>query len=215
MSAAETLRHNDARFLGVMAAFGAPEWAAPSLCEDWTNHQLLAHLVLGYSASPGAFVSEILRRRGSFDQANTALACMLAAARGPGELLDDMHRLRARPRGLGSVFPKRLLLGDHVTHELDMLYALGRAPDIAADTLIAVLKTQVSVPNPFVPAYRNSRRLRLIATDADWSHGRPDDPVVCGPAAALVSVLGNRTAALPQLAGPGMQILASRHVPLP
>lgn len=215
MSAAETLCHNDARFLGVMAAFIGPEWAAPSLCEDWTNHQLLAHLVLGYSAAPGAFVAEMLRHRGSFDQANTALACMLAAARGPDDLLDDMDRLRARPRGLGSVFPRRLLLGDHVTHELDMLYALGRSPDIASDTLIAVLKTQVSVPNPFVPAYRNSRRLRLIATDADWSHGRPEDPVVRGPAAALVSVLGNRSAALPQLTGPGVQILQTRHAPLP
>lgn len=215
MSAAEMLSHNDVRYLEVMAGFTATEWAAPSLCEDWTNHQLLAHLVVGYSAEPGAFVVEILRRRASFDAANTALACSLAAARQPHELLDDMDRLRTRPRGLGRAFPKQLLLGDHVTHELDMLYALGRAPDIAAGTLIAVLKTQVSLPNPFVPAYRNSRGLRLVATDADWMHGGSDDPVVRGPAAALVSALGNRAAALPQLTGAGMHILRSRHVPLP
>lgn len=215
MSVADVLRHNDARFLEVMAGFTAAEWAAPSLCEDWTNHQLLAHLVIGCSAAPTAFAVEILSRRGSFDTANTALACGLAAAREPDELLDDMDRLRTRPRGLGRVFPRRLLLGDRVTHELDMLYALGRPPDIAADALIAVLNTQVSLPNPFVPAYRNSRGLRLIAVDADWIHGGPDDPVVRGPAAALVSVLGNRSAALPQLAGRGVQILQSRHVPLP
>jgi uncharacterized protein (TIGR03083 family) len=215
VSAAELLRHNDVRFLGVTADFTAAEWAAPSLCEDWTNHQLLAHLVIGYSAAPGAFVTEILHRRGSFDTANTALACRLADTRAPGELLDDMDRLRTRPRGLGRVFPKRLLLGDHVTHELDMLYALGRTPDIASDALIAVLRTQVSLPNPFVPAHRNSRGLRLVATDADWNHGFPDLPEVRGPAAALVSVLGNRSAALPQLTGGGVRILRSRHVPLP
>jgi uncharacterized protein (TIGR03083 family) len=209
------LRHNDVRFLGVMAGFTAAEWAAPSLCENWTNHQLLAHVVVGYSAAPAAFTAEMLRRRGSFDTANTVLACRLAAAREPDELLDDMDRLRAHPRGLGRVFPKRLLLGDHVTHELDMLYALGRIPDIAAGALTAVLRTQVSVPNPFVPAHRNSRGLRLLATDADWSHGVAADPVVQGPAAALVSALGNRSAALPQLTGPGVHILQSRHAPPP
>jgi uncharacterized protein (TIGR03083 family) len=215
MSAAEMLRHNDIRCLEVMAGFAAADWAAPSLCEDWTNHQLLAHLVVGYCAAPGAFVAEILRRRGSFDAANTALACRLAAAREPDELLDDMDRLRTDPRGLGRVFPKQLLLGDHVTHELDMLYALGRTPDVAADTLIAVLRTQVTLPNPFVPAYRNSRGLRLVATDADWTHGDRRNPVVRGPAAALVSALGHRSAALPQLTGVGVRILRSRHAPLP
>ncbi|WP_235570782.1 maleylpyruvate isomerase family mycothiol-dependent enzyme [Mycobacterium sp. Root265] len=215
MSAAEMLRHNDVRLLGVMAGFTAAEWAASSLCEDWTNHQLLAHLVVGYSAAPSAFVAEILHHQGSFDTANTALACRLADTRAPGELLDDMDRLRSRPRGLGRVFPKQLLLGDHITHELDMLYALGRTPDIAPDPLIAVLRTQVALPNPFVPAYRNSRGLRLVATDADWNHGLPEHPDVRGPAAALVSVLGNRSAALPQLTGRGVQILRSRHVPLP
>lgn len=215
MSVHEMLRRNDDRFLGVMAGFTAPQWAAPSLCECWTIHQLLAHLVIGYSAGPGEFITEIVRRRGSFDDTNTALACTLATTRQPGDLLDDMERRRVRPRGLGRVFPKRLLLGDHVTHELDMLYALGRIPDVAAGTLIAVLNTQVSVPNPFVPAYRNSRGLRLIATDADWMHGRPDNPVVRGPAAALVSVLGSRSAALPLLTGPGVQILRGRHAAAP
>ena len=69
-----------------------------------------------------------------------------------------------------------------------MLFALGREPAIPADALVAVLNTQVSVPNPFVPAFRNSRGLRLIATDADWTHGEAG-PIVRGRAADLVSVL--------------------------
>lgn len=217
MSVPDMLQHNDARFLAVMADFTAQEWSAPSLCEDWTNHQLLAHLVIGYSAGPGAFTAEIFRRRGSFDRANTALACRLAAVREPAELLDDMDRLRIHPRGLGKVFPKRLLIGDHITHELDMLYALGRTPDIAPDALIAVLKTQVSLPNPFVPAFRTSRGLRLVATDVDWVHGA-EGPTVRGRAADLVSVLGNRPAVLSRLHGEGAPVLASRlrgQAPLP
>jgi hypothetical protein len=117
--------------------------------------------------------------------------------------------LCGRPRGLGRYFPPRLLLGDHVTHELDMLYALGREPAIPADALVAVLNTQVSVPNPFVPAFRNSRGLRLIATDTDWTHGERG-PLVRGRAAELVSALGDRPAVLARLDGDGVDVLASR-----
>jgi hypothetical protein len=90
-----------------------------------------------------------------------------------------------------------------------MLFALGREPAIPADALVAVLNTQVSVPNPFVPAFRNSRRLRLLATDADWTHGERG-PVVEGRAADFVSVLGNRPAMLARLGGDGVDVLASR-----
>ena len=90
-----------------------------------------------------------------------------------------------------------------------MLFALGREPAIPADALVAVLNTQVSVPNPFVPAFRNSRGLRLIATDADWTHGERG-PIVRGRAAELVSVLGNRPAMLTRLDGDGVDVLASR-----
>ena len=63
---------------------------------------------------------------------------------------------------------------------------------------IAVLNTQVSLPNPFVPAFRNSRGLRLTAADADWTHGERG-PIVRGPAADLA-----------RLDGDGVDVLASR-----
>jgi hypothetical protein len=153
--------------------------------------------------------AEVLSHGGSFDRASAALARALAAMRSPSELLDDFELLTQRPRGLGHYFAPRLLLGDHITHELDMLFALGREPAIPADALVAVLNTQVSVPNPFVPAFRNSRGLRLTATDADWAHGVAG-PTVRGRAADLVSVLGNRPAMLVRLGGDGVDVLASR-----
>jgi uncharacterized protein (TIGR03083 family) len=210
MSARERLRANDARFLAVAGGFSADEWSQPSLCEDWSNHQVLAHLVVGYSAGVAAIAAEMLRHKGSFDPANAAMAQTLAASRTPAALLDDFERLTRRPRGLGRYFPPRLLIGDHITHELDMLFALGRDPAIPADALAAVLNTQVSVPNPFVPAFRNSRGLRLRATDIDWTYGG-DGPRVSGRAADLVSVLGNRPAMLDRLDGDGVDVLATRH----
>jgi len=208
VSARDRLRANDARFHELARTFSADEWSQPSLCDDWSNHDVLAHLVVGYCTGAASVTAEMVRHGGSFDRANAAMARTRAASRTPTDLLDDFDMLIRRPRGLGRYFPPRLLIGDHITHELDMLFALGREPAIPADALVAVLNTQVSVPNPFVPAYRNSRWLRLIATDADWTHGQ--GPPVRGRAAELVSVLGNRPAMLTRLDGDGVDALASR-----
>jgi uncharacterized protein (TIGR03083 family) len=186
----------------------------PSLCEEWSNHEVLAHLVIGYRTGPGRLTAEMLRRRGSFDRANVALAQALAALRTPGELIDELAELAPRPRGLGRIFPPALLLGDHITHELDILFSVDREPAISLDALVAVLNTQVAVPNPFVPAFRNSRGLRIRAADADWTHGE-HGPLVEGRAADLVSVLGSRPRRLAQLSGDGVDVLASRVRPHP
>lgn len=49
--------------------------------------------------------------------------------------------------------------------------------------------------------------VRLVATDADWSHGAGDE--VRAPAAALALTLASRTARLDDLGGPGAPVLAA------
>jgi uncharacterized protein (TIGR03083 family) len=208
VSRRDMLHRNDLRFVDAVSVLGADDWTAPSLCDEWTNHDVLAHLVVGYGGGLGPMVAEMYRLGGSFDGANTALACALAATRSPAELLGDFARLIDQPRGIGRLLPRRMMVGDHVTHELDILYAIDREPDVCADVLVAVLNTQVSLPNPFVPAFANSRGLRLVATDADWTYGR--GPEVRGRAAELVSVLGNRPKMLAHLSGDGVGELSSR-----
>jgi uncharacterized protein (TIGR03083 family) len=212
MSVRDLLRSNDERFCAQAADLRPDEWTRPSLCDAWSNHEVLAHLVIGYRSGPGVTAREILRHSGSFDSANTAMACSLAADRTPAQLLDEFARLVFRPRGLGRIFPPQLLLGDHITHELDILFAIDRRPSIPGEAVIAVLNTQVALPNPFVPAFRNSRGLRLRATDVDWAHG-DIGPLVEGCGAELVSVLGNRPRMLPALRGDGVELLASRVSP--
>jgi uncharacterized protein (TIGR03083 family) len=214
MSTRDLLRANDRRFGRIASTLSGDDWAAPSLCDAWSNHDVLAHLVIGYRTGARAVAAEMLGHRGSFDRANTAMACTLGATRSPDALLDEFERLVYRPRGLGRVFPPRLLLGDHVTHELDIYFAIDRDPDIPAETAVAVLNTQVAVPNPFVPAFRNSRGVRLRATDVDWRHGETG-PVVEGRAVELVSVLGNRPRMLSRLCGEGVEVLSSRVSPHP
>lgn len=209
MSARDLLRDNDIRLRRVAATLTDEEWAAPSLCAAWNNREVLAHLVVGYGSGLGTVVAEMYRQRGSFDGANAELSRALAARRTPSELLDDFAEFTHRPVGMGRYFPRALLLGDHVTHELDIVFALDRQPTISPEALIAVLNTQVSLPNPFVPAFHNSRGLRICATDLDWAHGQRG-PAVHGRAADLVSVLGHRPRALDRLHGDGVPVLAER-----
>lgn len=207
--AADTLRDNDTRLVAFLSTLTEDQWARPSLCADWSNHDVLAHLVVGYSATLPSIVAATLRHRCSFDRANSCMARTLAAQRDPHTLIDDLAALTQRPRGVGLVFPRRLLLGDHVIHQLDITYALGADPPIAPAVLAAVLDTEVKVPNPFVPASARARGLNLIATDIAWS--RPSHgPTVTGEAGHLASALAGRPWALRHLTGDGVATLAIR-----
>src|SRR5947209_11746157 len=168
--AADALRDNDARLAELLRSLTDSQWAQPSLCTEWTNHDVLAHLIVGYSATLSSIATATLRRRGSFDRANADMARTLAAQRDPQALVDDFIALTQQARGVGRVFPRRLLLGDHVIHELDITYALGTDSTIPAAVVAAVLDTEVRIPNPFVPAAVRARGLNLIATDTTWSH---------------------------------------------
>ncbi|MBV8786937.1 MAG: maleylpyruvate isomerase family mycothiol-dependent enzyme [Mycobacterium sp.] len=205
----DALLDNDARLAVLARSITPAQWTEPSLCTEWTNHDVLAHLVVGYGIALSAVGVGMFKHRGSFDAANTDLAKTLAARRDPAQLVDEFTRLTRRPRGIGRIFPKRLLLGDHVVHELDITYALGMESAVPLSTVVGVLNTQVRVPNPFVPAAARARGLNLIATDANWSH-RAGGLTVAGQAAHLASVLAGRPWALRHLSGDGVGRLASR-----
>ncbi|MGB3334355.1 MAG: maleylpyruvate isomerase family mycothiol-dependent enzyme [Mycobacterium sp.] len=211
MQSRKLLYQNDIRFLSAAREWSQTQWAQPSLCTHWANHDVLAHLALGYRASGTQMAVEMLRRGGSFDRANAVLAQRLAQRRSPAELLEDLENFAtgmSAPRGLGRVFPRRLLLGDHVIHELDIRFALGLDSTIGPAQLAAVLDTQVHLPNPFIPSRAWARGLSLRAEDPHWKHG--DGPTVTGNAAHLASVLAGRPWALQHLYGDGVDVLRDR-----
>ena len=213
MSVREMLRGNDERFRALAAGLGPDEWAHPSLCDEWSNHEVLAHLVIGYRVG-----------RRSDDARNTAPRWLVR----PRQHRDGM-RARRKP----AVPPNCSTssrgwctgpAGWAASSRHDCCWAITSPTNSTSCShstvrrrflprrLVAVLNTQVALPNPFVPAFRNSRGLRLRATDVDWAHGA-EGPLVEGRAAELVSVLGNRPRMLPALRGDGVELLASRVSP--
>lgn len=212
MSTSDLRRHNDERFAALAAGLTNREWAQPSRCHGWTNQDVLAHLVIGLTIPLHQVLAAMTRHGGSFDQANATLARDLAASTTPGALLAEFTRASRKPRGIGRLFPPRLLLGDHVIHELDITTALHREPAIPPDILTVVLNTEVHIPNPFVPARARAAGLHLYADDIPWEHtrgpGRP--PTVTASAADLASALAGRQEALLRCHGDGLPVLRQR-----
>lgn len=212
MSNRDLLKRQDHHFVDFARSLTPVEWTRPSLCSEWTTHDVLAHLVIGYSISAPSLCWSIARHGLDFDGTNTALAQRLAHSCSPQELIDSFELLIDHRRGIGRVFPPGLLLGDHVVHHLDIALALRRPADVPEEIADAVLATEVGLPNPFVPAKRNAAGLTLRATDTGWTSTANGNAcgVVEGKAAHLASALAGRRHALVFLSGDGVSTLSSR-----
>jgi len=212
MSNRDLLKRQDRCFIDFARSLTPREWTQPSLCSEWTTHEVLAHLVIGYSISVPSLCWALTTHRMGFDPTNSALAQRLAQQRSPQELIDSFELLIDHRRGIGRVFPPGLLLGDHVLHHLDIALALRRPAEVPDEIVDAVLATEVGLANPFVPAKRNASGLSLHATDTGWTSttdGRACG-MVEGRAVHLASALAGRPHALALLSGDGVPTLSSR-----
>ena len=184
------------------------QWQTPSLCTGWTVHHVLAHLTTPFLVSRPAMGLRFLRHRG-IGSAMDATARSLAQ-RPPQELLDVLERNAASsfaPPGVGLVAP----LTDAVVHSVDIRWPLGDPHTDSGDpsrlrpSLDFLLGRRATLG--FLPASR-PQGLRFVAEDQDWAHG--SGPDVRGPSLALVLGLLGRRAALEDLSGDGVAVLAAR-----
>ena len=183
----------------------AEQWATPSLCAGWTVKDVVAHVMVGPTASTGEVLRAMLLARGRFHVANDRLVrnrSSLTTAQ-LVEVLRDRADSRFRPPGHDSSAP----LTDLLVHRQDVLLPLGLPDDRpqgpwgpALDLLLGPKATAGFVP-------RGRPALTYVATDLDRAHGR--GPTVEAPAAALALALVRRTARLGELDGPGADALRS------
>ncbi|OBB94584.1 maleylpyruvate isomerase family mycothiol-dependent enzyme [Mycobacterium sp. 852002-30065_SCH5024008] len=199
MSMAHDERADLADFLSTLTP---QQWDAPSLCSKWTVKDVVAHVVSYEELGPLGLLKRFAK--GWVVRANQVGVDEFAdlSAR---QLLDFL-RAHLQPRGLTAGFGGMIALVDGTIHHQDIRRALGRPRSVPADRLERVLGL---VPgNPRLGAGRRIRGLRLRATDVDWEHGH--GPEVAGPGEALLMAMSGRPAALADLAGPGLDTLATR-----
>lgn len=188
-----------------LAALPPEQQATQSLCEAWTVHDVLAHLIMPLEVSLPEVVLAVLMAGGSFDRANRRVTRRLAQ-RPFAEIVDVLRRKadsRFTPPGSGPEAP----LVDVLVHGLDIRRPLRLDREIPEPRLRRALTFLMTAPSGLVPKGALTG-LRLEAEDIDWRHG--SGPVVRGPADALLLAGTGRATGLDALAGDGVPVLRGR-----
>lgn len=186
------------------------QWRADSLCVGWTvRHvagRLLQPLVVGF----GRFVATAVRYRGDTGRAVNHFAQRLAV-RSPDAIVATL-----RAHADDEIDPPRIgpmgQLADTAIHLRDIARPLGLATDVLRADWVPLLDYMTS--DAVAPAVGPEGRLgglSLQATDADSRGGEGAE--VVGPVEAIGMAAAGRRAALPDLAGAGVEILAGRLRP--
>lgn len=187
-----------------LANLTPPQWDLPSLCADWTVHDVVAHLAATASMNPPKFFLGIAKAGFNFDKFATG---QLRKHRGPdpAATLDKFRSLQnstSAPPG-----PKVSWLGEIVIHGADIRHPLGiphRYPPEAVRQVIDFYKGS----NLLSGAKNRVAGLALSATDDDWQHGQ--GLPVEGPILSLLLAMTGRAAGCDQLSGPGVPTLLDR-----
>ncbi|SNT21346.1 TIGR03083 family protein [Actinomadura meyerae] len=185
------------------------EWERPSLCEGWRVRDVVAHVGLGAEITFGTALRELARARGDFHGMIRETA-IERAARPIDELIADVRKGAALRRRVPGTTTKEPLL-DILVHAQDIFAPLGRDFAMPVEPALVAADRIWQIPAPFgFGAKKRLRGLRVAATDARWARGA-GGPEVSGPIKAIVLLLaGREAAALPDLSGAGLELLAAR-----
>jgi uncharacterized protein (TIGR03083 family) len=191
-------------FAAFLETLPPEQWEAPTLCERWNVREVAAHAISFDELRGGALVRRFLKGWLTVDRINQ-VGVDDYADRTPEELI-ALIRTHAEPHGLTAGFGGRVALTDNMIHQQDIRRPLGLPRTIDACRLRVALDFALTAPT--IRGARRAKRLHLVATDLDWSHG--GGPEVQGPGEALLMVIAGRGDALKDLSGPGKGELAQR-----
>lgn len=192
----------------MFAGLTEDQWRTPSLCAGWTVREVCAHMIPpegGYKLRSVLF--DVVRFRG--DLARMVDATAREGARRPTAELVETLRERAGERLKAPVVGPFGPMVDTAIHLRDAARPLGLDMCPPPEDWRLVLDFLLTGPaeRGFVGRGRTTR-LRLEATDIDWSHG--DGDLVRGSAEALAMGIAGRDAVYDELEGPGVAVLRER-----
>ncbi|WP_433786925.1 maleylpyruvate isomerase family mycothiol-dependent enzyme [Actinomycetospora sp. CA-101289] len=187
-----------------LAGLASEQWDAPTLCDQWSVRDVVAHVISYDDLGPVGFARRFVAGRFNPDRANQVGVDQYRSLT-PDELLAELKG-HLRPAGLTARFGGRIGLVDGLIHHQDIRRALGAHREVPRERLTATLPFATIAPP--IRAFSRIRGLRLVATDVDWSTGR--GPTVEGPAEPLLMAMAGRTDGLDELTGAGLPTLAGR-----
>jgi len=187
-----------------LQARAVDDWATPSLCEEWTVRDVLAHMTSTATlTSPTLFGGLVTAGFSSEKAQRNGIAANLG-----GSPADTLTRFEAvltsvtHPPG-----PADAWLSETIVHSEDIRRPLGIAYVYAPAVLVQVADFFAG-SNKLISAKRRIGDLALHATDADWSHGTGLE--VSGPILSLILAMTGREVADDELGGDGAWTLRAR-----
>jgi uncharacterized protein (TIGR03083 family) len=179
-------------------------WEVPSLCGEWTVHDVVAHLVDSARTTRLSFLVGLARARFDFDRQN-ARGVQRERGVSPQETLEQLRRVSTRTSGPPAPLDSRLV--EEVVHGEDIRRPLGLTRSYPQEAVVRSLRLQARTPASFGGAKELVARVRLTAADAGLSIG--NGPEVTGTALSLLLAVSRRRVALDDLDGPGVAELTS------
>ncbi|WP_327122164.1 maleylpyruvate isomerase family mycothiol-dependent enzyme [Streptomyces sp. NBC_01341] len=189
-----------------LAGLDDDRWRTPSLCEGWTVHDVVAHLVDTARTTRLGFVVALARARFDFDGQN-ALGVERERGDTPQETLRRLRR--AAPRTSTPPAPLVSRLVEEIVHGEDIRRPLGLTRAYPQRAVVGALRLQTRTSASFGGAKELVARVRLTATDADLVIGTGQE--AAGPALGLLLAVSGRRVALDDLTGAGVTTL-TQHI---
>ncbi|MGO1600007.1 MAG: maleylpyruvate isomerase family mycothiol-dependent enzyme [Brachybacterium sp.] len=180
-------------------------WDTASLCEDWSVHDVLAHLLESAMTTRLQFVAGMVRARGDFHRANRDGIERWQRA-DPQQTLAEYGRAERATR-TPPAHPATRLVEVYV-HGEDIRRPLSLPGRYPREGIHAALAHQLRTKVSFEGGRERAEGLRLRDSDTGMSWG--EGPEVAGPAVDLLLAVSGRTLGDGQLTGPGAATLLAR-----
>ena len=180
-----------AELSALLADTDTEAWNRPSACGDWTVKDVVAHLVvMAEAGNRYKFIARSALIDPRFHKSIDKAARRLSAVAPPRELAARLGIAR-NGRFLLPFFPAVAALGEVLVHRSDVSVALGLPSHTPDERVRAVLETQSKLWFVFGVS-RSIRKYRFVATDAEWSVGPAEGPVIVATGEQLLQVATGR-----------------------
>lgn len=180
------------------------QWDRASLCEGWSVHDVVAHIIDTALTTRLGFVAGLARAGFDFDRQN---ANGVERERGPDPEATLRTLREVADRTWTPPAPMDSRIVEMVVHGEDIRRPLGITRSYPPDAVARALRLQARTKIGFGGAKEHLAGVRVIATDSDVAVGA--GPEVSGPTLSLLLALSGRREALADLNGPGLPALAN------
>jgi uncharacterized protein (TIGR03083 family) len=201
----ERIRRERLNLANEMAGLSADEWNTQSLCAEWRVADVVAHVLASTDMRFTVMFGRLVKSGFNLDRTLSKQARELGEL--PQAELVGSLRARADFRFVPPGAKPTNLMADTVIHSQDIKRPLGMPCTVESSTLLCAASF-LAVNNFNCKSATRAQGFRLVATDTDWTHGQGSD--VRGPLEAIIMAICGRSAALTDLEGDGLEVLASR-----